>query len=147
MKFHATVLREGKTATGIEIPSQVLEALGGGGRPLIKVTINGATYRTAVGYMAGKSMIPLSAENRALTGAAGGDHVEVEVELDLEKREVEVPADFAAALAAQPLAQKAFEALTSSGKKRHVVSIEGAKTDETRQRRIVKAIAELAAGL
>jgi len=145
MEFSAEVEAHGKSATGIEIPAEVLEALGGGKRALVQVTINGHRYPSAVGSMGGRSLIPLSAENRAKAGVSAGDRVTVGVELDTEPREIDVPADFAAALAAQPGARDAFDRLSNSGKKRHVLAIEGAKTDETRQRRIAKALADLGA--
>ncbi|MFN3430666.1 MAG: DUF1905 domain-containing protein, partial [Candidatus Sericytochromatia bacterium] len=109
--FFGVVLAGGKTATGIEVPPEVLEALGGGKRPLITVTINGFTYRSAVGSMAGKAMIPLSAENRQQTGTAAGDRVEVTLALDTAPRDVDVPDDLASALAAHPAAKAAFEKL------------------------------------
>lgn len=143
MTFETTILATGKTTTGIEVPQGVLEALSGGKRPLVKVTINGATYRTAVGSMGGKAMIPVSAENRATTGVKAGDAVTVGVELDTEKREVELPEDFAAALAASPAARAAYGKLPPSQQKAHVTAILGAKAAETRQRRVEKAIAQL----
>ena len=144
VKFSATLLQAGKTATGIEFPPDLLEALGGGKRPLITVTINGHTYPSAVGSMDGKAMIPVSAANRAAAGIAAGDTIEVTVELDTAPREVDVPAALAEALAANPAAKAAFDGLSNSAKKRHTLSVEGAKTDETRQRRVAKAIADLA---
>ena len=143
MKFTATIKSAGKTATGIEVPPEVVEALGSTKRPPVVVTINGSSYRTTIGVMGGAFMIPVSAENRKLTGVAAGDEVEVTLELDDQPRVVEVPADLATALAAEPTAAAAFEALSYSNKSRHVLSVTGAKTDETRQRRIAKVVAEL----
>jgi hypothetical protein len=143
VKFTAVLELNGKTATGIEIPATVIDKLGGGKRALIRVTINAHTYASAIGSMDGRSMIPVSAENRAKAGINAGDRVTVDVVLDTEKREVELPADFAKVLAKNAAAKRAFDALSNSNKKRHVLSIEGAKTDETRQRRIAKALAEL----
>ncbi|MEP6681364.1 MAG: YdeI/OmpD-associated family protein, partial [Chloroflexota bacterium] len=91
-------------------------------------------------------MVGVSAENRAGAGIAGGDEVDVDIELDTAPREVTVPPDFAAALAADPNAKRTFDALSDSLKSWHVGSIEGAKTDETRQRRIVKSVDVLGQG-
>ena len=88
----------------------------------------------------------MSAENRAAAGVSAGEEVEVEIELDTAPREVVVPEDFAAALAAAPTAQGFFESLSFSQKQWYVVGIEDAKTSETRQRRIVKAIDRLNEG-
>lgn len=146
MKFRATVRLEGKTATGIEVPPKVVAALGPTQRPPVNVTINGYTYRSTVAAYNGAYMLPLSAENRAGAGVAAGEKVEVDLQLDTAPREVTVPADFAKALAKDKSAKAFFEGLSYSNKNRHVLSIQGAKTPETRQRRIEKAIADLGAG-
>jgi hypothetical protein len=146
MRFHATILQSGKTATGIEVPNDVVEALGAGRRPPVKVTINGFTYRSTIAALGGVSMVGISAENRAGAGVAGGDEVDVEIELDTQPRQVDVPADFAAALDADPRARATFDGLSYSNRSWHVLSIEGAKTDETRQRRIAKSLEALREG-
>ena len=146
MRFRTTVEQSGKTATGIEVPSTVVEALGAGKRPPVRVTINGFTYRSTVASMDGRFMVGVSAENRAGAKVAGGDVVDVDIELDTAPRVVELPNDFAAALKKDAKARKTFEGLSPSNKGWHVSSIEGAKTDETRQRRIAKSIAALREG-
>ena len=143
MRFKAVLQANGKTATGIEVPAEVMAELGGGKRPLIKVTVNGHTYPSAIGIMSGKSLIPVSADHRAKAGIAAGDLLDVTIELDTGKREIAVPDDLRRALATNDVAQRAFEALSNSGKKRHVLSVEAAKTDETRQKRIAKTLEEL----
>ena len=146
MRFRTTIELGGKTATGFRIPESVVADLGSGKRPAVRITIGGYTYRTTVAPMGGVFMIPLSAENRVGAGVAAGDEVDVDVELDTEPRVVTVPPDFAEALDRQPDARKAFDALSYSNQRRHVLSIEGAKTDETRQRRIGKAVDMLREG-
>lgn len=145
-KFKAELKLNRKTATGIDVPEAVIEQLGGGKRPAVVVGFAGHSYRTTIGVMGGRYLIPVSAEHRAAAGVQAGDRLDVTLELDTAPREVDVPGDFAALLAKNPKARKAFEALSPSGKKRHVLSIEGAKTDETRQRRLAKAIDELESG-
>ena len=146
MRFHATIERSGKTATGIEVPADVLAALGPGKRPSVRVTINGYSYPSTVGTMGGRSLIPVSAEVRGQAGVSAGDNVPVDVVADAAPRRVEVPADLSAALGREPAAQQAFDRLSYSGQRRHVLAIEQAKTAQTRQRRIDKAVAELSAG-
>ena len=143
MKFKATVLLGGKTATGIEVPESVVAKLGESKRPAVSVTIGKYTYRTTVGRMNGKFMIPLSAEHRTAAGVAAGDDVNVTIALDAAPREVEVPADLAKALKAHAGLRKTFDALAYSHRKEWVRSIEDAKTPETRARRIAKAIDSL----
>ena len=140
MRFRTTIQQSGKTATGIQVPEQVIEALGSGKRPAVTVTINGYTYRSTVAVMGGEYMIGVSAEHRAGAGVAGGDEVEVDIDLDTAPREVSIPADFAAALEAEPAARRTFDGLSYSNQSWHVLQVEGAKTDETRQRRIAKSV-------
>lgn len=146
MRFRATIERSGKTATGIEVPSTLVEGLGAGKRPAVRVTIKGHTYRSTVASMGGRFMMGVSAENREAAGVAGGDVVDVDIELDTAPREVEVPDDLAVALKKDAKARRTFESLSYSNQRWHVQSIEGAKTDETRQRRIAKSIATLRGG-
>jgi hypothetical protein len=146
MRFRTTILQSGKTAAGIRIPDEIVEALGSGRRPPVKVTINGFTYRSTVAVMGGTYMVGVSAENRAGAGVAGGDEVDVDIELDTAPREVAVPADFAAALDAEPSARRTFDGLSNSNKSWHTYQITTAKTDETRQRRIAKSVDALKAG-
>jgi Domain of unknown function (DUF1905)/Bacteriocin-protection, YdeI or OmpD-Associated len=146
MRFRATLETEGKTATGVNVPAEVVEALGAGKRPRVKVTINGHSYRSSVAVLGGRYLLGVSAENRAAAGVEGGDSVDVELELDTAAREVTVPLDLAAALAAEPAAQATFDALSYSNKSWHVLQIEGAKSDETRQRRVARSVEALAAG-
>jgi hypothetical protein len=145
MRFHATVRLDGKTATGVEVPAEVLDGLGGGKRPKNVVTINGFSYPSSVGSMGGRSLIPVSAEVRTKAGIAAGDEIDVEVVPDTEPRAVVVPDDLAAALGAEPAARAAFERLSYSNQRRHVQAVEQAKTAETRQRRIGKVLSELSA--
>ena len=140
MQFQATIQLNGKTATGIEVPQDIVDGLGGGKRPAVSVTLNGYTYRSTVGVMGGRSLIPVSAEVRSAAGVAAGDEVEVTLEPDTAVREVEAPADFAEAMARDPEAKAFFEGLSYSHKRWYVLPLEGAKAPETRQRRVEKAM-------
>jgi hypothetical protein len=146
MHFHATLILNGKTATGIQVPDEVVEQLGAGKRPPVRVTIGEYTYRTTVAPMGGQFWIPVSAENRTGAGIVAGDELDVHIEVDSEPRSVVVPPDLAAALEAQPVAKAAFEKLSYSNQRLHVLSVEDAKTAETRQRRVDKVMATLGAG-
>ena len=146
MRFRARIEQAGKTATGIEVPEKVVSALGSSKRPAVKATINGYTYRSSVASMGGRFMLGISADVREKAGVAGGDKVDVDLELDTEPREVTVPPDFAKALKADPKAKAFFDGLSYSYRRRFVQSIEGAKSAETRERRIAKSVASLRAG-
>ena len=146
MKFHARLELGGKTATGMIVPAEVVEALGAGKRPAVRVTINGFTYRSTVAVMGGEYMVGVNAENRVGAGVRAGDELEVDIELDTEPREVTMPPDFTAALDADPAARRFFDGLSYSNRRRIVLAIEAAKTAETRQRRISNAVNGLHAG-
>jgi Bacteriocin-protection, YdeI or OmpD-Associated/Domain of unknown function (DUF1905) len=146
MKFRARVQLSGKSATGIEVPADVVSQLGAGKRPPVFVTINGHTYRSTVAPMGGVYMIPLSAENRELAKVSAGDEVEVQLESDTQPREVTVPSDFQQALDADAEARRFFDGLSYSNKQRFVLSVEGAKSPETRARRIAQAVSTLHEG-
>ncbi|MCD9023580.1 YdeI/OmpD-associated family protein [Cohnella silvisoli] len=146
MKFRAVIELGGKTATGIQVPEEVIASLGASKRPPVLVTIGGYSYRSTVAPMGGRFMIPLSAEHRAGSGVAAGDEVDVDIELDTEPREIAVPSDFSEVLERNADAKMFFDGLSYSNKKRFVISIEEAKTAETREKRIAKAISMLNEG-
>lgn len=144
MRFETTVSLSGNN-TGIEVPPDVIDALGAGRKPPVIVTVNGYEYRSTVAVMGGRYLIPFSSDKRAATGIQGGDHLVVDLEVDTAPRIVNVPDDLAAALDATPGARDAWDRLAPSHRKAHVNAVEGAKTDETRQRRIAAAVAKLTA--
>jgi len=146
MRFRTTILQGDKTATGIRVPDEIVEALGSGRRPAVTVTINGFTYRSTIAVLGGAYMVGVSAENRAGAGVAGGDEVDVDIELNTAPREVSVPDDFAAALDASPRARATFDGLSYSNRSWHVLQVTGAKTDGTRQRRITRSVDMLEQG-
>ena len=123
-----------------------MDALGPGKRPAVVVTVGPHTYRTTIASMGGRFLISLSAANREAAGVVGGDTVEVELELDSAPRTVEVPESLAAALQEHAAAAAAFEALSNSRKSRITLSVQDAKTEETRLRRVAKAIDDLESG-
>lgn len=143
MRFRAVLELNGKTATGIGVPPEVVEGLGQGKRPPVQVTIGGHSYRSTIGVMGGRYLIPVSAEHRAAAGITAGDEVDVEVTLDTHSRAVSVPTDFAEALSGNAPAGQAFDQLSKSHQQRWVLSITDAKTPQTRERRIAKAIEAL----
>ena len=146
MKFRTVVELRGQTATGVQVPLEVVEALGAGKHPPVLVTINGFTYRSSIAFYRGEIVLGISAENRAGTGVTPGDEIEVDVELDTAVREVSVPEDFGRALDADPLARQFFDRLSYSNKRRFVIPIDDAKSPETRQRRIEATVARMREG-
>jgi len=143
MRFQGTLELHGKTATGVQVPDAVVTALGSSRRPAVTVTINGHTWRGSIAFMGGVFLLGISAENRAAAQVSAGDVLDIELELDTAVREVAVPADLAAALDGQPGARAAFEALSYSNRRGVVMAVEGAKSEQTRQRRIARSVADL----
>jgi Bacteriocin-protection, YdeI or OmpD-Associated/Domain of unknown function (DUF1905) len=146
VRFTTTLDSAGKNAAGFRVPREVVEALGKGKRPPVVVTINGYSYRNTVAVYGDEYLIGVAMEHRGPAGVKPGDVIEVDLELDSAPREVEVPKDFAEALVGAPEAKAAFEALSYSNKRRLTLSIEDAKSPETRQRRIEKSVAQLREG-
>jgi hypothetical protein len=146
MRFRTTLELGGKTATGFRVPASVVEAMGKGKRPLVLVTINGYTYRNTVAVYGDTYMLGVAAEHRQAAGVQAGDEIDVDLELDTAPRVVELPPDFAAALDAAPDAKQFFETLSYSNKRRFTLSIDDAKSEETRKRRIEKSVNQLREG-
>jgi Bacteriocin-protection, YdeI or OmpD-Associated/Domain of unknown function (DUF1905) len=144
--FDTTLKQEGKTATGIEVPQGIMQALGGGKKPAVKVTLNGYAYRSTIGVMGGRSMVPVSADHRGKAGLTAGDAVNVTLELDDAPREATVPDDLQAALDSHPAALERFARLSYSGKRQHTLAVEGTQVPETRARRIEKVLQTLMNG-
>jgi len=144
LTFHTTILQTGKNTAGIQVPDEVIEKLGAGKQPLVRVTINKYTYRSAVAVMGGKYMISFNPEHRKAAGIQGWKEANVTLELDLEPRTVEIPTDLKDALI-KANALDAFEKSAPSMKKEYVRQVQEAKAQETRERRITKIAEKLSA--
>lgn len=145
ISFNTTIHQTGNN-TGIIVPEEIVSQLNAGKKPAVNVTVNNYTYRNSIASMGGRFLISVSADIRSKTGIKGGDKVTVTLELDIQPREVVLPADFEKALKANKEAKAFFETLSYSNKQRYVLPIGEAKTEETRQRRIEKAVKELNEG-
>ena len=146
MKFRAELQRAGGNATGFEVPQEIVDGLDGGGHPKVVATVNGYEFRSSIAKMGGSYWLGVSAERREAAGVAGGDVLDVNVELDTAERTVSVPEDLAAALERNPAAKSFWDGLSFSNKQWHVLQVEGAKTAETRARRVAKSVEMLADG-
>ena len=144
MRFESTVELGGKTATGIPVPERVIEALGPSKRPPVTITVNGHSYRTTAVRMGGRFFVPLSAENREAAGVAAGDQIVVDIDNDTAPREVDLPADLAAAM--DEAVRATYDGLSFTHRKEWVRWVEEAKKPETRATRIEKTVAGLRAG-
>jgi hypothetical protein len=146
VRFRTTLVQSGPTTTGIRVPEEAVTALDAGKRPAVRVTANGYLYRSTLAVMGGETWVSFSAAHRAASGLVGGQDIEVTLEVDTEPRVLEVPDDLSAALDGVPAARATFDRLSYSNRSWHVLQVTGAKTAETRARRIAKSIEVLAEG-
>lgn len=142
MIFRALVIPSGN-ATGVEVPDNVMQALGAKSRPPVMITINGHTWRSRVAAMRGQHLIGISAAHRAAAKISEGDIIEIDVEIDEAPREVAEPTDLADALNNCPQARTSFDRLPLGLQQKHVKTIQEARSAEIRERRIAKLIAAL----
>lgn len=141
MKFRTKLEQApGMKATGITVPPEIVERLGAGKRPKVVVGIKKHSYRSTIAVMNGRLMLPVAAEHRDAAGVKANDMIEVTLTLDEAPRTVDVPEDLARALAKKKGARAAFDALSYTARKEAVRSVEGAKTEETRARRVAKVV-------
>jgi hypothetical protein len=145
MRFRATLMLNGKTATGVVVPDEIVEKLGSK-RAKVAVTVNGYTYRSSIASMGGRVLLGLSAEVREGAGVTAGDVIDIDIEADTAPREITVPGDLAEALRAEPAAEGFYDALSYSHQRAYVEWIDSAKRAETRQTRVAKAVEMLRDG-
>jgi bifunctional DNA-binding transcriptional regulator/antitoxin component of YhaV-PrlF toxin-antitoxin module len=133
---------ENLDATRITIPFDA-EKVFGAKRVPIKISINGADYRTTIFRMGGKYYVAVPKRFRAAAGVNGGEMITVEIERDTEIRMIVPPKDLAEALTENNEAKQIWEELSYTHRREFVTAIEDAKRAETRQRRVRKTIDEL----
>jgi len=136
--FKATLVRDGSMCF-IPLPFDP-KSVFGKARPPVKVTLNGYTYRSTIFSMGGPPFIPLRKSNREAAGLKGGETIEVRLDLDTEKREVQPPADLVKALKAAPPAWERWRELSFTHQREYAQALEEAKRPETRARRLESAV-------
>ena len=134
-------------AAAVVLDDDQVAAIGEGAKRFpVRATVNGYTWRTTVTRMRGEFLLGLNREVRESAGVEAGDKVEVAIELDTDPREVEIPQALARALSADPDAQAAFERLAFTHRKEYARWIAEAKREETRGRRVARALQMLSEG-
>ncbi len=136
--FRTTIFRDGSMCF-IPVPFDPKRVFGKVRAP-VKVTLNGYTYQSTIASMGGMVGIPLRKSNREAAGLDGGETLNVKLKLDTEKREIKPPADLMKALRAAPPAWERWHELSYTHQREYVEAIEGAKTSETRTRRIESSV-------
>jgi hypothetical protein len=134
-------------AAAVVLDDDQVAAIGEGAKRFpVRATLNGYTWRTTVTRMRGEFLLGLNREVRESAGVQAGDNVEVAIELDTDPREVEIPEALARALSADPDAQAAFERLAFTHRKEYARWVADAKREETRDRRVARAVEMLREG-
>jgi hypothetical protein len=146
ISFTATLQKRGPAAAVVLSDEQVAEVGEGAKRFPVRATVAGHTWRGSVARMKGEFLLGLNREVREAAGVEAGDEVAVELALDAEERTVEVPPALAAALAADPAAKALFDGLAYTHRKEFARWIGEAKKEDTRERRLAKALEMLHAG-
>jgi hypothetical protein len=142
----AELLPRGPAAAFVLDDDQVAAVGEGAQRFAVVATVNGYSWRTTVTRMRGEFLVGLSKAVRESAGVQAGDTATLELALDAEPREVEVPSALAAALAADPAARAAYEGLAFTHRKEFARWIEEAKREETRDRRVAQTLEMLRTG-
>jgi Bacteriocin-protection, YdeI or OmpD-Associated/Domain of unknown function (DUF1905) len=136
-RFRAELKLEGKTGTYVVVPLDV-PAVFGRARPPVRGTINGSPLRSTIAKYGDDYFLVINRKVREAAGVAAAETVDVELELDTEPRIVRVPKDLAGALDKETRA--GFDRMSYTHRREYVEWIEEAKREETRRRRIAKAV-------
>lgn len=142
--LHLTAVLEPRGPAGAFVLTEAhLAELGAAKRSPVTITVGDTTIEGRIGVMGGEILVGLAKAARTALGIEVGQTVEVTLTVDDAPREVAVPPELAAALAANPEAQKAYDALAYSHRKEHAVWVGEAKQQETRDRRAAQAIEKI----
>ena len=147
MDFEATVSVSGEGNCFVPLPFDPKQAFGKARAPVVVTIDDHPAFRTTVAVYGGDAMIGLRKAQVTDFGLAAGDRVRVRVEPDAEPRTVETPRDLAAALAAAPDAAATYERLSYTHRREYVRWITEAKKQETRDRRVGRAVEMLQSGI
>ncbi len=140
----STTLQARGPAAAVVLDDEQVQQIGEGAKRFpVQATVNGYTWRTTVMRMGGEFLLGLNRAVRDAAGAQAGDSVDVSIELDRAPREVEVPEALASALAKDPTAKAAFDALSFTHRKEYARAVAEAKRPETRDRRVAQALEKL----
>ena len=143
MHLRLELERTGANTAGFRIADKVVEELGGGRRPKVVVTVGPHTWRSSIANMGGEFWLGVSKENREAAGVTAGETLDLELALDTAARTVDVPDDLAAELARDPAVRTAWAGWSFTRRKEAARQLTEARKPETRERRLLKVLAEL----
>lgn len=128
--------QDGSEVAALKPPFDVVEVFGRKGRVPVKGSINGFPFRSSLMNMGDGHMMVVNAQLREGARCKAGDTVSVVMELDEEKRTVEVPAYLKKIINSDPKAKEFWPTVSFTHQKEYVREIEEAKRPETREKRI-----------
>lgn len=132
---------------GIRLPFDPKGMLGRARAP-VTVTVDGhEPFRTTTAVYGGVAWIGLRLDQQRDFGVSVGDRVRVEIRLDDAPREVDMPAELAAALVAAPDAAGYYEELSYTHRKEYARWVGEAKRADTRVSRAAKAVTLMRQGV
>ncbi len=143
MHLRLELERTGANTAGFRIADDVVEELAGGRRPKVVVTVGPHTWRSSIANMGGEFWLGVSKENREAAGVTAGETLDLELALDTAARTVDVPDDLAAELARDPAVRTAWAGWSFTRRKEAARQLTEARKPETRERRLLKVLAEL----
>jgi len=147
-KLEFTVKLEGKgtSVAWLNAPFDVVKVFGSRARVPVRGTINGFAFRSSLMPMGGCHGMAINKTMRDGAGVRAGDTVSVVMERDEGERIVEAPPLLKKEMAKSKTAQANWEKLSFTNKKEIALSISSAKQEETRLRRLAKAMDILKTG-
>jgi ribosomal protein S21 len=146
-RFTARLEPSGRGGGGhlVEVPGEVVAALGGKGRIPVVATFNDVPYRGSIVRMGGRALLGVTKAITTEAGVGPGEVLTVVVDNDDAPREVEVPDELSRALRRSKRANEAWGKLSYSHRREYVGYITEAKKPETRARRVGRTIEALEA--
>jgi len=140
IKYITTIIQhEAMDAGFVEFPFEVKEFFGKKGKLKVKAVFDGKVlYRGSLFNMGCKChVLGITKDIRKQLNKTFGDQVQVEIEEDLEVREVIVPVDVSVLLDKNPKAREYYEGLSFTDRKEYMSWIETAKKQDTREKRVL----------
>jgi len=142
--FSAEVLSAGMGGHAALVPPEVAAGFSTK-RPPVVAMVNGVEYRSRLMIYGGRTYLGLRKDLLRRIDAVVGDTVQIELSEDHTERVVTEPPELLAALAADPSARAAYDALPPSHRLEYARWISEAKQAETRASRAAKTIRRLLA--
>ncbi len=146
-RFQARLESAGGGGAYVELPAEVLQALGGGAQFRVTGALNGVDFSSStMGLGGGRVCLGVHKATRQAANVEIGDLVDVRVERDERPRELTIPDELAEGLASDAVAAEAFERLSFTHRREYAQWVSEAKRPETKARRVTQTLEKLRNG-